>query len=198
MPQRRSASKKPKKKPPRPAAAAAGSLPHNRLPSRDAEGRVLVVIDTPKGSRNKYEFDEALGVFALGGVLPSGAVFPYDFGYVPRTRAEDGDPLDVLVLMDEPAFVGCVVPVRLVGAIEAEQTEEGETFRNDRLLAVAENSRNHKDVRDVSDLGDNLLDEIEHFFASYNEAKGKGFTVLGRVGARTAARLLEKATRTRR
>jgi len=174
---------------------ATGSLPHARLPARDAEGRVLVVIDTPKGSRNKYEFDEELGVFALGGVLPAGAVFPFDFGYVPRTRAGDGDPLDVLVLMDEPAFVGCVVPVRLVGAIEAEQTEEGETFRNDRLLAVAENSHNHRDVRDVSDLGANLLDEIEHFFASYNEAKGKKFEVLDRVGARTAARLLEKAMR---
>ena len=186
MPQRRSVAKQK----PQP--------PHARLPVRDREGRVLVVVDTPKGSRNKYEFDEELGVFALGGVLPSGAVFPFDFGYVPRTRAEDGDPLDVLLLMDEPAFVGCVVPSRLVGAIEAEQTEEGETFRNDRLLAVAENSRNHKDVRDVSDLGDNLLGEIEHFFASYNEAKGKGFTVLGRVGARTAERLLEKATRTRR
>ena len=73
---------------------------------------VTAVIEIPRGSRNKYEFDEKLGVFALGGVLPSGAVFPYDFGYVPRTRAEDGDPLDVLVLMDEPAFVGCVVPVR--------------------------------------------------------------------------------------
>jgi inorganic pyrophosphatase len=172
--------------------------PHARLPVRDKDGRVLVVVDTPKGSRNKYEFDEELGVFALGGVLPSGAVFPFDFGYVPRTRAEDGDPLDVLLLMDEPAFVGCVVPSRLVGAIEAEQTEEGETFRNDRLLAVAENSRNHKDVRDLSDLGDNLLAEIEHFFASYNEAKGKGFTVLARVGKRTAERLLEKATRKRR
>ena len=108
MPQRRSVAKQK----PQP--------PHARLPVRDREGRVLVVVDTPKGSRNKYEFDEELGVFALGGVLPSGAVFPFDFGYVPRTRAEDGDPLDVLLLMDEPAFVGCVVPSRLVGAIEAE------------------------------------------------------------------------------
>jgi inorganic pyrophosphatase len=185
MPSRKPAAKR----------SSTAKLPHARLPARDAEGRVLVVIDTPKGSRNKYEFDEALGVFALGGVLPSGAVFPYDFGYVPRTRAEDGDPLDVLVLMDEPAFVGCVVPSRLVGAIEAEQTEEGETFRNDRLLAVAENSHAHKHVRDLGDLSANLLDEIEHFFASYNEAKGKRFEVLDRVGARTAARLLEKAMR---
>ncbi|HWJ23472.1 MAG TPA: inorganic diphosphatase [Gemmatimonadaceae bacterium] len=186
--------------PPRKSAAKRSStakLPHARLPVRDKEGRVLVVIDTPKGSRNKYEFDEELGVFALGGVLPAGASFPFDFGYVPRTRAEDGDPLDVLVLMDDPAFVGCVVPSRLVGAIEAEQTEEGETFRNDRLLAVAENSRDHRDVRDIGDLSANLLDEIEHFFASYNEAKGKQFEVLDRVGARTAQRLLEKAMRAR-
>ena len=105
MPQRRSVAKQK----PQP--------PHARLPVRDREGRVLVVVDTPKGSRNKYEFDEELGVFALGGVLPSGAVFPFDFGYVPRTRAEDGDPLDVLLLMDEPAFVGCVVPSRFVGAV---------------------------------------------------------------------------------
>ncbi|HEX8201166.1 MAG TPA: inorganic diphosphatase, partial [Isosphaeraceae bacterium] len=85
-------------------------------------GELNVIIETPKGSRNKFDFDEELGLFKLGGVLPAGAVFPYDFGFVPATRGGDGDPLDVLVLMDEPAFVGCLVPARLIGVIEAEQT----------------------------------------------------------------------------
>ena len=66
-----------------------------------------VIIETPKGSRNKYAFDESQGIFLRKRVLPAGMAFPYDFGFVPRTRAEDGDPVDVLVLMDEPAFVGC-------------------------------------------------------------------------------------------
>src|SRR4028119_2143117 len=103
-------------------------------------------VETPEGSRNKFDFDEELGLFKLGGVLPAGAVFPFDFGFVPATRGGDGDPLDVLVLMDEPAFVGCLVPARLIGVIEAEQTErDGETARNDRLIAVAANSHAHKE-----------------------------------------------------
>ena len=169
--------------------------PHSRLPAFDEHGTLLVVIDTPKGSRNKFAFDDELGVFMLGGVLPAGAVFPFDFGYVPRTRAGDGDPVDVLVLMDEPAFVGCVVPARLIWVIEAEQTEAGETTRNDRLLAVAKSSRNHRDVRTVNDLHGNLVDEIEHFFVSYNESKGKEFRVLKRGGARRAETVLKGAMR---
>jgi len=171
------------------------SSPHSRLPTRDKRGTLLVVVDTPKGSRNKFAYDEELGVFTLGGVLPAGAVFPYDFGYVPRTRGGDGDPVDVLLLMDEPAFVGCVVPARLIGVIEAEQTEHGETTRNDRLLAVAENSRNHRDVRTLGDLHGNLVEEIEHFFVSYNEAKGKRFAPLGRRGRERAEEVLRASLR---
>src|SRR5919107_916909 len=110
-------------------------------PFDEETGDLHVVIDTPKDSRNKYKFDEKLGVFKLGGVLPVGAFFPFDFGYIPNTRGGDGDPLDVLVLMDEPAFVGCLIPSRLIGVIEADQTEGGRTLRNDRLIAVAAHSR---------------------------------------------------------
>src|SRR5215212_7933289 len=142
-----------------------------------------VVIETPKGSRNKYNYDEKLGLFKLGGVLPSGASFPFDFGFVPSTLGGDGDPLDVLVLMDEPAFAGCLVRTRLLGVIEAEQTErDGETTRNDRLVAVAADSRDHQDIRTLTDLNEHLVDEIEHFFVSYNEIKGKQFRPLGRYG----------------
>src|SRR5215218_4489578 len=152
-----------------------------------------VVIETPKGSRNKYNYDEQLGLFKLGGVLPSGASFPFDFGFVPSTLGGDGDPLDVLVLMDEPAFAGCLVRTRLVGVIEAEQTErDGETTRNDRLVGVAADSRLHARVRALGSLGATLLEEIEHFFVSYNQIKGKKFEPLGRFGPERARELVEE------
>ena len=109
-------------------------------PFAGKEGYVHVVIDTPRGSRNKYKWDSKLGLFKLSHVLTAGAVFPFDFGFVPGTRAADGDALDVLVLTDEPLTTGCVVYSRLIGVIEAEQTEAGKTFRNDRMLAVAASS----------------------------------------------------------
>ncbi len=160
------------------------------------EDELNVVIETPKGSRNKYNYDERLGLFKLGGVLPSGASFPYDFGFVPSTLGGDGDPLDVLLLMDEPAFTGCLVRARLVGVVEAEQTErDGETTRNDRLVAVAADSRLLARVRTLEALGPDLLEEIEHFFVSYNDAKGKVFRPLGRFGPARALELVEEGVR---
>lgn len=158
------------------------------------EEELNVIIETPKGSRNKYTYDEEHGLFKLGGVLPAGAVFPFDFGFLPGTKGGDGDPLDVLVLMDESAFAGCLVPSRLLGVIEAEQTEEdGETTRNDRLITVASNSRDHRHIVSLKDLNENLLDEIEHFFVSYNEIKGKKFSPLGRFGPERARRLVKQS-----
>jgi inorganic pyrophosphatase len=120
-----------------------------------------------------------------------GPFFPYDFGFVPSTLGEDGDPLDVLVLMDAAAFAGCLVTARLIGVIEAEQTEQGRTVRNDRLIGVAAKSITHRSLRDVTDLNSDLLGQIEHFFASYNAAKGKTFTPLGRFGPERARPLVE-------
>jgi inorganic pyrophosphatase len=155
-----------------------------------------VIIETPKGSRNKFNYDEKHQLFKLGGVLPAGAVFPFDFGFIPSTLGGDGDPLDVLLLMDEPAFPGCLVPSRLVAVIEAEQTErDGETTRNDRLIAVAAGSHTHQKVRSLADISSILVDEIEHFFISYNQIKGKTFKPLGRFGPIKAARLIEEGTR---
>jgi inorganic pyrophosphatase len=162
--------------------------------SDDAE--LNVIIETPKGSRNKFTFDEEKGLFKLSGVLPAGAVFPFDFGFLPGTLGGDGDPLDVLVLMDESAFAGCLVPSRLIGVIEALQTErDGETTRNDRLIAVAANSRDHQHLRSLTDLNENLLEEIEHFFVSYNEIKGKRFVPRGRFGPQRARRIVETASK---
>src|SRR4051812_29447743 len=159
-------------------------------PFDEETGDLNVIIETPQGSRNKFKYDDKLGIFKLGGVLPAGASFPFDFGYVPSTLGEDGDPLDVLVLMDAPAFAGCLVPARLIGVIEAEQTERnGKTERNDRLIAVAADSREHRDVTSLGDVSDNLLGEIEHFFVSYNQIKGKEFKPLDRSGPEKARKL---------
>jgi inorganic pyrophosphatase len=152
----------------------------------DAEGEVHVVIDTPRGSRNKVKWDEKYGVFKLSHVLTAGAVFPFDFGFVPGTHAPDGDALDVLVLAEEPVFAGCLVPARLVGVIDAEQTEDGKTLRNDRLLAVAAASRLYGAVRELSDLPATLLAEIEQFFVNYNQMRGHVFKPIGRRGAEQA------------
>jgi inorganic pyrophosphatase len=175
--------------------ARPGSL--DRLPPFDGDC-VIVVIETPKGSPNKLAFEPRFGTFVLKGVLPAGAVFPFDFGFVPSTRGDDGDPLDVLVLMDAPVFPGCIVPSRLIGVIEAEQTEDGKTERNDRLLAVAANSPTHRSIRELSDLSRDLVAQIEHFFASYNEAKGKRFVVKRRAGRRRALALLDAGRKRRR
>jgi inorganic pyrophosphatase len=155
-------------------------------------GNLNVIIDTPKGCRNKYSFDFKINGYKLKTVLPKGAVFPFDFGSIPGTVADDGDPLDVLVLMDEPAFVGCLVEARLLGVIEAEQTEDGKTERNDRLIAVAANSHTHGALKSLKDLDANLVREIEHFFVSYNEVRGKKFRPKARKGPAVAKRLISK------
>lgn len=168
--------------------------PFDNLKPFDAEtGDLNVVIETPMGSRNKYAYDEKLGIFVLKGILAVGHSFPYDFGFIPQTLGGDGDPLDVLVLMDDPAFVGCLVASRLVGVIEAEQTErDGTIERNDRLIAVAAHSQIHSEVKSINDLNERLVDEIEHFFIAYNEIKGKKFQPLERSGAIKARRIVEK------
>ncbi|MDB5320620.1 MAG: inorganic diphosphatase [Phycisphaerales bacterium] len=162
-----------------------------KLPPFDPESDDLnVVVETPRGSRNKFKYDPQHDLFELGGVLPAGMSFPFDFGFVPSTRGEDGDPLDVLLLMDEPAFCGCLVRARLIGVISAEQTErDGKRERNDRLIAVSSKCRNHEHLRSIEDLNQNLRKEIEHFFVSYNQIRGKRFKPLGQHGP-TAARTL--------
>ena len=156
---------------------------------------LIVVIETPKGSQNKLAFEPRYRTFVLTGVLPAGAVFPFDFGFVPSTRGDDGDPLDVLVLMDAPVFPGCVVPSRLIGVIEAQQLEDGKTEKNDRLLAVAANSATHRSIAELKDLSQDLIAQIDHFFVSYNEAKGKSFEVKGHSGRGRALALVKAAMR---
>ena len=153
---------------------------------RKQENIVNVVIETPRGSRNKYAFDPKQRVFTLKKVLPEGMVFPYDFGFIPSTHGEDGDPIDVLLLMDQPAFPGCVVQARLVGVIEGEQTKDGNTERNDRVIAVAESNHTHSDVKSIKDLNESLLTEVEKFFVNYHSNDRSEFRVLGCKGPQAA------------
>src|SRR5579863_845515 len=114
-------------------------------------------IEIPKGCRNKFDYDPDSGLFMLGGLLPEGMMFPFDFGFIPSTLGEDGDPLDILVLMDAPAHVGCLIDVRIIGIIQADQTQDGKTKRNDRLLGVAIHSYDHEDVESINDVSKTLL-----------------------------------------
>ena len=158
-------------------------------------GLVRVVVDTPKGSRNKYKYDETLGLYRLSKVLPLGIAFPYDFGFIPSTRAEDGDPLDVLVLGEEALFPGCLVTVLLVGVIQAEQTEHGKTFRNDRLIGAIETPVNRPAIQTLEELPTERLDEIEYFFITYNHLEGRHFKPIGRHGSALAEQLLNDGIR---
>jgi len=158
-------------------------------------GDVQVIVETPRNSRNKFKFNPETGLFELGSVLPAGSSFPYDFGFVPGTRSDDGDPLDVLLLMDSSGFPGCSVKARVIGVLEAEQTENGETQRNDRLVAVAQEAHDYRQLKSLKDMCPHLLKELEHFFVSYNELRGKTFRLLADRGPKSAKKLLKKAIR---
>jgi len=172
----------------------------SQLPSLDQDNGKLVqvVIETPKGSRNKYAFDEKQKVFELKKVLPAGMAFPYDFGFIPRTLAEDGDPVDVLVLMDEPAFPGCLLKCRLIGIIEGEQSDKKQKERNDRVVAVEKENHSFADIKRLSDLGDKFLEELEEFFVNYHELSGEKYRILGARGPKQARKRIEDGIRATR
>src|ERR1700733_13780764 len=110
------------------------------------------IIETPKNRRNKFDYDPESNLFKLGGLLPEGMMFPFDFGFIPSTLGDDGDPLDIMVLMDATAHVGCLIEVRIIGIIEARQTQGGGTTENDRLLGVAVHSYAHQDLVSIDQM----------------------------------------------
>ena len=167
----------------------------NRSSSRPEQ--VTVIIETPRGSRNKLKYDPVRRMYKLSKVMPEGMVFPYDFGFVPGTKAEDGDPLDVLVLTDEPLFPGCVVDSTLVGVIELEQESEGKMTRNDRLLAVAKASLLYSEIRDLANLNPVVLGQIEAFFVNYQKVRDVKVNILDRRGPARALEILRRSHRTK-
>jgi inorganic pyrophosphatase len=164
-------------------------------PYEKKSGCLQAIIETPKGSRNKYAFDPDQNVFALKKVLPAGMAFPYDFGFIPSTLAEDGDPMDVLALMDEPGAVGCLLRCRVIGIIEGEQGKKKDRERNDRIVAIEEDNHRFADIKNVKDLGKEFLTELEDFFVNYHQLSGKKYRVLDAKGPNEAASRIERARR---
>jgi inorganic pyrophosphatase len=156
----------------------------SHLGSFDSSEKQLlrVVVETPKGSRNKFALDAKEHFFELKKVLPAGMSFPYDFGFVPSTKADDGDPIDVLVLMDEPAFPGCVLKCRVIGVIEGEQGSGKKKVRNDRIVAVEKGAHSWADIKTIDDLGKRFAAELEQFFVDYHKISGEQYRVLGLKG----------------
>jgi inorganic pyrophosphatase len=153
------------------------------------------IIETPKGRRSKFKYDPEYELFALGGLLPEGLVFPFDFGFIPSTIGGDGDPLDIMVLMDEPAHVGCLIDVRVIGVMEAEQTEDGKTIENDRLIGVAAHSFEHSDISSIDHLSKSLIEQVENFFIAYNKGRGRKFKLRSVHGPGRAAKLIDQGIR---
>ncbi|HEX3821796.1 MAG TPA: inorganic diphosphatase [Candidatus Sulfotelmatobacter sp.] len=161
----------------------------------DDKQLLRVIIETPKGSRNKFAFNAKERIFELKKVLPSGMAFPYDFGFVPSTLAADGDPVDVLVLMDEPAFPGCALSCRPIGVIEGEQTSKNDNERNDRIVAIEKDAHSWDDVKTISDLGKQFGKELEKFFVNYHKLTGKQYRILGLKGPGQARKLVKSSRR---
>lgn len=152
---------------------------------------IAVIIETPKGSGHKYDYEPDLKCFKLNKILPAGMIFPFDFGFIPNTKGGDGDPLDIIVISEISTFPGCCMDCRIIGAIKAQQTErDGKTVRNDRYLAVPDVSQMFADVNEISDLPEAILNQLEHFFKNYNEQAGKQFEVIEKVGANAARRMI--------
>jgi len=176
---------------------ANGNRALSRLPTFDPEDKELVnvLIETPRGSRNKFAYDEKLGVIRLKKVLPAGMDFPYDFGFIPSTEGDDGDPVDALLLMDEPAHPGTLMRCRPVGIIEGEQTDDGKTKRNDRILMVSELSMQYASVKDIADIDKKLIKSLVSFFTNYHELEKTKFKVIACKGAKEARQAIKQSVR---
>lgn len=155
----------------------------------------MVTIETPRGSAEKFALDASRGAYVLKRVLPAGMRFPYDFGFVPGTEADDGDPIDVVVLSEVKSFPGCLVECRIIGAIRAKQLDKGskKPKRNDRLLAVPTCAHERDGIRSIDDLPQVQVDAIEAFFRNYHQLEGTTFEPIGRVTATAALRLLDRS-----
>ena len=146
-----------------------------RIPAQPKPGLINVLIEIPAGSKNKYEFDKDLQAFALDRVLYSSVQYPYDYGFVPNTLADDGDPLDGMVLMDQPTFPGCVIAARPIGMLE--MIDGGD--RDEKILCVPDKDPRYAQVKSLDDIAQHRLAEIEEFFKTYKNLEKKVTEILG-------------------
>jgi inorganic pyrophosphatase len=147
---------------------------------------VRTIVEIPKNSANKFEYDGELGVFRLDRPLYSPLHYPGDYGFVPGTLADDGDPLDVLVLVSEATFTGCMIEVRPLGVLDLEDSAQGDQ----KILAVPENSPRYAQIHTVDQIWPHLRREIEHFFTIYKELEGKQTRIDGWRGPVDARKLI--------
>lgn len=153
---------------------------------------VNAVIETPKECAAKYTYDKETQMFILKKILPRGMVFPFHFGFIPHTKAKDGDPLDVLVLLDEPSWPGCIIECNLIGVLEAEETIDNKTIRNDRLIATAIASDKYNKIKQLSQLDKYLQNEIVNFFNTYTNLEKKELKILSKKDSAVAIDLIKK------
>jgi inorganic pyrophosphatase len=164
------------------------------LPLRDGAGNVRVVVETPAGSRVKYKYDEHIGVFEWSRLLPLGSRYPYDYGFLPGTLAEDGDALDALVWAPEPTQIGVIVPSRVIGALRVEQQRDGGPIkRNDRIIAVPVRDPNGTGHTDIAAMPAVVRDELERFFTASLALTGKQIQLRGWADAAEAAAIVSAA-----
>ncbi len=156
---------------------------------KNAPHVINVVVEIPKGSRNKIEFDRQLEVFRLDRILHSPVHYPGDYGFIPGTLSLDGDPLDALVLVTDPTFTGCVLSARPIGVLLMTD-EKGE---DEKILAVPERDPRYEEVSDLRDLPRHLLKELEHFFGVYKDLEGKETAVLGWEPVLRAHQIIRRA-----
>lgn len=147
----------------------------SRIPPQAKPGIVNVAIEIPAGSKNKYEFDKDLNAFALDRVLYASVKYPYDYGFIPNTLADDGDPLDGMVIMDQPTFPGCIIPARPIGVLE--MIDSGD--RDEKILCVPDKDPRYAQVKSLRDLAQHRLDEIAEFFRTYKNLEKKEVEILG-------------------
>ncbi|MBV9541004.1 MAG: inorganic diphosphatase [Alphaproteobacteria bacterium] len=163
------------------------------LPSRAAQGGLNVVVETPRGSRAKFKFDPALQTFRMSRPLTLGLRYPFDWGFVPSTCAEDGDPLDALVIHDNESYPGVVIPCRPIGVLEVVQQEDGRKFRNDRVLFAPEEAPRQQNIDDLPKLSRALKEELERFFLAAIVGTEKKLKIKGWRGAHAAMRAVKRA-----
>jgi inorganic pyrophosphatase len=166
-----------------------------KLPTWIDKSHVLTVIETPRGSSCKLEFDPKLRVFTLAKPLMVGLTYPYDWGFIPSTEAEDGDPLDVLVIHDSATYPGLVLRCKPIGILEVVQTADGKTERNDRVFAVPDRSPFEGDLQDVRHLPKRAVKELEEFFRATNALEKKEIEFLGWRGPNHAVKAINKLSR---
>ena len=147
----------------------------SRIPPQPKPGIINVLIEIPAGSKNKYEFDKDMQAFALDRVLYSSVQYPYDYGFVPNTLADDGDPLDGMVLMDQPTFPGCIIAARPIGMLE--MIDGGD--RDEKILCVPDKDPRYIQVKSLQDISSHRLDEIAEFFRTYKNLEKKVTEILG-------------------